>query len=572
MTHGISEYEIRRNMTKEQTWLAQFKTTKEFTLLKQKPLAYFCIEYALSDLLPTYAGGLGVLAGDYVRELADQEIPAVAVGLYYQSKYGARLENTTQQPALTPQQQGLKSVMDGDQKPLLISIPVLDHTMSVRVWEWSNKGVPVYLLDTDVPENTPEDKIIGYTLYDSNKETRLKQEMILGIGGFRLLEKLNIQPSIYHMNEGHSSLLTLEIIRHEMQKRKIGFHEAVKLATNHVVFTNHTLLTAGNEIYNNDLFSLLLETYAGELQIPMSDILALGAVPESTTFSLSLFGLRLAGKINGVSRLHGQEAAKVWVGFPIDSVTNGVHISTWDSIQSGQTVAVAHLENKKKLLAFIQQQTKRQWDEKTFLIGWARRMVPYKRPLAIFDELQSFVALAKDAQKPIHIVMAGIAHQEDVYGKEMIQKLEGWVAKELQGILVYLDNYNCTMAKLLTSGCDIWLNTPVVGSEACGTSGMKAALNGTLPLTTKDGWIDEVDLTNKGWLVDSDHINQSVLSTLKEKVIPSFYATDHTSWNSAMQNARQLIQTEFSTTRMLKDYCERLYLPIITSALSHYAS
>jgi glucan phosphorylase len=559
-------------MNPQQTWLTQFKGTKEYTLLKQKPLAYFCIEYALSDLLPTYAGGLGVLAGDYVRELADQEAPAVAVGLYYQSKYGARFEKeeNIQQPALTREQQGLKPVLDNEKKPLLIPIPLIDHTMYVRAWMFPNKGVPVYLLDTDVPENTPEDKIIGYTLYDANKETRLKQEMVLGIGGFRLLEKLNVQPSIYHMNEGHSALLMLEIIRHEMQKRKIAFHEAVKLANHHVVFTNHTLLAAGNEIYNHDLFSLLIETYASELQVPVSDILALGTVAESKTFSLSLFALRLAGKSNGVSKLHGQEAAKVWSDFPIEYVTNGVHLPTWDSVPQGQSVAAAHQENKKKLVAFINQQTKQQWTENILLIGWARRMVPYKRPLAIFDELQSFIALAKDAQKPIHIVMAGIAHQEDAPGKEMIQKLQTWMSKELQGVVVYLDNYNCTMAKLLTSGCDIWLNTPVVGSEACGTSGMKAALNGTLPLTTKDGWIDEVDLTGKGWLIDSDHVNQSVLSMLSKQVIPSYYGTDHTSWNTSMQNARQLIQDQFSTTRMLKDYIERVYLPILTQSYQHY--
>lgn len=559
-------------MTKEQQeWLTSFKTTKEFNVLKQKPIAYFCIEYALSDILPTYAGGLGVLAGDYVRELADQQIPAVAVGLYYQSKYGARFENASNQPALTHEQQGLTPVFDAEKKPLLIPIPLLDHIMYVRVWVWQNKSVPVYLLDTDVLENTTEDKIIGYTLYDSNKETRLKQEMVLGIGGYRLLEKLKIQPSIYHMNEGHSALLTLEIIRHEMQKRKIGFHEAVKLATHHVVFTNHTLLAAGNEIYNNDLFSLMLGTYASELQVPMADILALGAVPESNTFSLSVFGIHLAGKINGVSRLHGQEATKIWVDFSIDYVTNGIHVPTWESIPQGQSLPVAHRENKKKLLAFIQQQTKHQWSETDLVIGWARRMVPYKRPLALFDEMQTFLALAKDAKKPVRLVMAGIAHQEDAMGKEMIQKLQGWIAKELQGTVVYLDNYNCTMAKLLTSGCDVWLNTPVVGSEACGTSGMKAALNGTLPLTTKDGWIDEVDLTGKGWIVDSDHINQSVLSVLREQVVAHYYSPDHNVWDTAMQNARLLIQEQFSTTRMLKDYCTKLYLPIITASADHYS-
>lgn len=555
------------------SWFTQFQTTKGYSVLQQKPLVYFCIEYALSDELPTYAGGLGILAGDYVRELADQHIPSVAIGLFYQSKYGSfDTAAGIGEKASTPpaEEHGLTIVLGGEKKPLLIKIPIQDHDVYAQVWMWKKGTIPVYLLDTNVPENTQADRLIGFKLYDANKEIRLKQEMVLGIGGFRLLEALHIQPSLYHINEGHSALLYLEIIRHEMQKRKVGFHDALQFSSHHLIFTNHTLIAAGHEIYNNELFTLLIGKYASELEIPVADIAALGNVHDSQNFSLSLFAIRLAGKINAVSKLHAKEAIKSWTDYHIEAVTNGIHIATWDTVPAGGDVVTSHKEQKKKLLGLIKDETGQVWEENTLLLGWARRMVRYKRPLALFDDLQAFLTMARDAKRPVRVVMAGIAHQEDAEGKEIIQKLRDLIEKELSGTVVYLQNYKSGIAKMLTSGCDIWLNTPVIGSEACGTSGMKAALNGTLALSTKDGWVDEIDISGKGWLVDSDAINQSLLNTLRDEVIPAYYAEDKTAWESSMGNARKFIQEQFSTTRMLQDYFEKVYLPILTTSYSHY--
>lgn len=559
-------------MNENQEWFEEFRKSEHFNFLQKKPIAYFSIEYALSDLLPTYAGGLGVLAGDYVRELGDQKIPAVAVGLFYQSKYGALDEPHKRQNivSLSPEEQGLVPVLGDDRKQVLIEVPIQDHNVLVKAWMWQHGSIPVYLLDTDVEENSHIDRQIVYQLYDADKETRLKQEIILGIGGFRLLEKLGIKPSFYHMNEGHSAMLSLEIIRHEMEKRKIGFKDAISLSNHHVVFTNHTLVASGNEIFNNDLFTFLLSRYAAELEVPISDILELGTIQESSSFSMSLLSFRLAGKINAVSVLHAKEAIKTWPNYNFDSVTNGIYLSNWDRAVDSDLVN-SHAKNKKLLLEHIQKETGEVFGENDLLIGWARRMVRYKRPLSIFGDISRLKSLSTE-KSPIRIVMAGIAHQSDDDGRDMVEQIKKIISNELHGTAVFLNDYNITVSQLLTSGCDLWLNTPVIGSEACGTSGMKAALNGTLSLSTKDGWIYEINTSIVGWDIDSDGVEKSILDVLEYDILPQYYSSDRSKWNSKMQDARNLVLKDFSTTRMLREYFEKLYLPTITSSYEHNSS
>lgn len=557
-----------------ETWFQHFQQSKHYSFLQKRPVAYFCIEYALSDAFPTYAGGLGVLAGDYVREMADQKVPSIAIGLYYQSKFGAIdvLENP-KNPLTTfhPEKHSLIKVEDSNGKPLLISVPIHNRNVYAKVWLWNKGTIPVYLLDTNVPENTNEDRTIGYKLYDSNKETRLKQEIVLGIGGYRLLKALGIQPSIYHMNEGHSALLGLEILAHEMKKRNIGFHDALHYTKHHIVFTNHTLLPAGNEIFNLDLFTYVLSSYASSIEIPVTDISALGMIHDSSSFSMSLFALRMAGKINAVSRLHAKEAEKVWTGFPIEYITNGIHIPTWDAYKDNPSdFPVSHKTNKKNLLDFIHKKTGLSWKEDALLIGWARRIVRYKRPLAIFDNIQRLQHLI--AKKPLRILIAGIAHQGDNDGREMMQEIQNVISNNFAGTAYYIPEYNKTIATMVTRSCDIWLNTPVVGSEACGTSAMKASLNGVLPCTTKDGWIDEIDATQIGWLIDSETIQESLLDTLENDVIPAYYSANREEWETFRRNGRTLILDKFSTTRMIKEYFEKIYLPVLNESFTHYVS
>ena len=561
-------------MNNHLSWFEQFRQTKDYQFLHNKPIAYFCAEYALSDTLPSYAGGLGVLAGDYVKELADQQIPSVAVGLFYRSKYGVDLTVEESKKELfppNPTDHGVTPVLDKDNNPLLIKVPIQDHDVWIKAWKWQKNSIPVYLLDTNVEQNTPSDRAITLQLYAASKETRLRQEIVLGIGGFRLLEAIGVQPSIYHMNEGHSALLALELIRHEMQKHKVGFTDAQALSTHHVIFTNHTLVSAGNELFSNDLFTLMLTRYASELEVPVEEIVSLGRIPDSQTFSLSHFASRLAGKINGVSQLHTKHLLKALGDKPVVPVTNGIHLPTWDMLGPGD-VWQKHQEKKRQLLQLIQQKTGQQWGENELLIGWARRMVRYKRPLALFGELERFLHIANNQQMPVRILFAGIPHQSDDEGRELLKELQQLIAQHFSTTVVYLPDYNVSLAKVLTSGCDVWLNTPVIGSEACGTSSMKAALNGTLLCSTQDGWVDEVDLRDRGWIVNSDTVHESLLDVLEENIIPQYYAGDHNPWKSSMQRGRALIQQDFSTTRMLKDYFEKLYLPILTTSYEHYAS
>ena len=559
-------------MNEYEVWFEEFRKSNHFNFLQKKPIAYFSIEYALSDLLPTYAGGLGVLAGDYVRELNDQQIPSIAVGLFYQNKYGVQdiPHQKSNYVPLSPQEQGLKPVVDENNNSIIVEVPIQDHQVFVKAWVWQNNSIPVYLLDTDVEENSHIDRQIVYQLYDGDKETRLKQEMILGIGGFRLLEKLNIQPSLYHMNEGHSAMLYLEIVRHEMQKRKIGFKDALTLSTHHVVFTNHTLVSSGNEVFSNELFNFLLSRYSAEIEVPITDILELGTIQESNSFSMSLLSLRLAGKINAVSQLHAKEAEKSWAGYSFDSVTNGIYLPTWDKVSDNDVIG-SHAQNKKKLLDYIKKETGQVWGENDLIIGWARRMVRYKRPLSILGDVNRLKQLVTD-KTPIRIVMAGIAHQSDDDGRDMIEQIKGIMKNELLNSAVFLNDYNITVSGMLTTGSDIWLNTPVVGSEACGTSGMKASLNGTLALSTKDGWIYEVDTSQIGWDIDTNSVEKSILDVLQYDILPKYYSEDKSSWETLMKNSRGLILSKFSTTRMLKEYFEKLYIPTLITSYTHYSS
>ena len=484
-------------------------------------VAYFCAEYALNSQLPTYAGGMGILAGDYLREANEQKLPLVAVGLFYD------FDNL---PSISPF--------------LEIKVPIQDGQVAVQVYKYSVGNIPVYLLSAPP---------ITHKLYVADKETRLKQEIILGIGGLRVLEALNIHPDIYHLNEGHSAFLTLELIRHEMQKKHLSFQEAAFLAKKQTVFTNHTLVAAGSEIYDRDLVSLIMLGYAREIGVPMEEILKLGLVHQSSVFSLTMLAMRMSENVNAVSKLHAQKASEIWTEHPMIPITNGVHLSTWD--QTGDNVVDGHQKQKEQLVREFG------WDPQTLVLGWARRFVEYKRPLALLDQIDRFTTIARNSQHPVKVIFAGGPHEADAQGHKLLEILQRIIRDKIGDIVIYLPNYNMDLAKKLVSGCDVWLNTPVVGYEACGTSGMKAALNGTLPCSTRDGWVEEIELYKVGWALDDDNLPNNILDVLEYDIAPMFYEKKET-WHEHMQNARNLIKNKFSTTRMLGEYQERFYKPL----------
>lgn len=506
--------------------------------MDNKIIAYFCAEYALDPSLPIYAGGLGILAGDYMREANDQKISVVGVGLFYDFENYDKLE----------------LVLDKSGKSLNINVPIQDKQIKVQVFKYLVGSIPIYLLNTNVQENDADDQLITNKIYVGDKETRLKQEMVLGIGGQRVLEALDIHPAIYHLNEGHSAFLALELIRHEIQTKQVSFEEAIVLAKKKMVFTNHTLVTAGREIFSDELITLELGGYVQELGVPISEVVKLGQVKESSVFSMTNFSLAVTGKVNAVSEIHALKAVGIWPDYPMLPITNGIHIKTWDKVGDIKN----HPTHKQELLDYIYEQTGVKWETNQLLLGWARRFVEYKRPLAILDDLERFTSIARNSQSPVKIVFAGETHENDKQGRELVQKLKELIKTQIGDLAVYLPKYNMMNAQKLVAGCDVWLNTPIVGFEACGTSGMKAALNGVLPCSTQDGWVDEAELYKVGWVVDSDHITKNILDILEHNIVPMYYQ-NQPEWQEHMQNARNMVINQFSTTRMLKEYFEKLY-------------
>ncbi|MGI8420511.1 MAG: alpha-glucan family phosphorylase [Candidatus Levyibacteriota bacterium] len=558
---------------KNTTWFRKLYQGIPYNVLRKHPIAYFCAEYAFTDTLRVFAGGLGVLAGDFIQEAADQKIPFIAIGIYYSQGYSwkkvasdGKIKESIR--TISAKEASLKPVVSENGKRIYITVPIQDRVITIQAWQLQVGSVPVYFLDTNTPENSTSDQQITAQLYVADSETRLLQEIVLGIGGRRLIEYLGITPAIYHMNEGHAALLALDLLYNEMKKNGLTFAAAKAVVKKQVIFTNHTLVVAGTDLFTDEQITSQLGTYAAtESDIAIQEIISLGKDTVTNKFSMTELAFSLAGKVSAVSKLHAKSAQNIWKQHPMIPITNGIYIKRWDTITRSAPLWECHQINKRNLLLEIQKQTGQVWKEDELLIGWARRMVAYKRPLAIFEDMKRFLQISKKAGKPVHIVFAGEAHANDKVGLSLIQSLREKISNELAGTVVYLSDYNLHLARLLTSGCDIWLNTPIVGLEACGTSGMKAALNGVLPATTKDGWFNEINIPENGWLIDTNSVARSLLDTLETRIIPLYYesSTNDTmrTWERTMVQARSLIIDDFSTTRMLREYLQKLYIPLI---------
>jgi glucan phosphorylase len=549
------------------TWELTFKESEDYKKLKDRPIAYFSAEYALSPTLPIYAGGLGILAGDVVKEAGENDFPMIFIGLFY--KKG--------QNDIILQEGGDNKEIDlvsNAGEPVIISIPISNRQISFQVWHWSTGGANVYLLDTDVTQNTPEDRAITERLYVEDRELRLKQEILLGIGGFRFLRHLlGLHPSVYHLNEGHSAFLALELVHHEMLHQRVDFVTASAYAKKHILFTNHTLVPAGQELFASTSVSSALEAYAKEIEVPIEDIVKVGLLKENPDlFSMTNFSFYFAGKSNSVSVLHGQKALLVWPEYPMENITNGIYLPRWDSVKSEEDLWGSHQSNKIKLLKYIKENTGETWDENVLVFGWGRRLVPYKQPGAFIEDVEAVMKLAGDSQRPFKIVFSGPTN--DQQESELLIELKKTINEKLKGVAVFLPHFNIDLATLMVSGVDVWLNTPIVGREACGTSGMKAGLNGVLSLSTKDGWVAEADLSKCGWVVDeTENLSSSLLDITERDILPLYYQhlqnTENSTWLSYMRNARTLIKNEFSTNRALREYTEKCYIPQLHKQHTH---
>lgn len=544
------------------------KIKLKYSDLEKEPIAYFSAEYALFGNSHLYAGGLGILAGDYFLEMTEQDFPVVAFGLLYRQAK-AHVESY-----------GLTQVLNNVGDPLTIIIPIGDRDVLIRAFVFQKGRARLFLLDTDVDGNHPEDVAITNVLYDENRDVRLMQEIVLGIGGMRFLRELGIHPSVFHMNEGHSAFLALELIRHEMRRHNLNFATAYQYARQHIVFTNHTLVPEGQEIFAIDKVNYMLHRFAEDIEVALSVILSLGKFHEKDSskelFSMTSLALNMSYKINAVSVLHSIKAGVLWKDYQISAVTNGINVPRWDSIGDGDSKVYKndvddaggsveklwqkHQENKRHLIDEIKKQTGVVFDENILLLGWARRFVEYKNPLAILSDVARFKKIAEKTGQQVRIVFSGPVGLDQRQTNPFLKTIMDYAENELRDILVFLPNYNLELAKILVAGCDVWINTPHVGREACGTSGMKACLNGNLPLSTRDGWIYETDLSQIGWVVD-DVVGKDPLTILESEIAPMYYNSQN-EWKTRMKDSRDLILEKFSTTRMLIEYADKLYLPV----------
>lgn len=539
----------------------------------KNPVAYFCAEFGIQSNIPIYAGGLGILAGDTVKEAADQNFPFVAVGLMYRGEAAIQEvdENGMQQELnmeVDPLSLGFEHVYLDDM-PLFIRVHLTEVDVWARVWKKTfNSNVSLYLLDTETDQNLLQERNITRALYNGTEEALVKQQMILGIGGVKMLHALNIHPAIYHVNEGRPAFIQWELIRNYMDSHGIDYEEARQIARNKTVYTNHTLVSAGNQNYNIHLLKTYGQYYADKMNISIDKLLEPGMEDNENHFVMTRFALNTSRKASGVSSLHTRLSTQWWPEYLWVNITNGVHMPTWqqqnirDCNKENNDIWIAHQENKNKLSEYVKSKTGFGYDSNRLTIGWARRFAEYKRVNELFVDVDRFAKILKDSNKPVQLLIAGKAHIKDTRGKMLLQEVIHYMQDKLSGNCLFIPNYNMEIAQYLVSGCDLWLNTPTLGHEACGTSGMKAIANGVLTCTVKDGWTEEVDWHDLGWVLDPETTGKSFYHLLEEQIVPIFYHRDENNvpqdWVVRMKKSIEL-STKYSATRMFNEYKEKLY-------------
>lgn len=536
---------------------------KNYPELVGKTIAYFSFEFGLHSSLPIYSGGLGILAGDHAKEASDLGLPFVGVGfLYPQGYFQQRIPSHGWQEAiyqpLVLQDAPLHRVVDKGGKELRVNVEMSGRVVHARVWRVDVGRVPLYLMDTDVEENDPWDRELSARLYSGDNEMRIRQEMLLGLGGVRLLRTLGYEPSVWHMNEGHSAFLILEAIRQRVANGET-FAEASAIVRGQSVFTTHTPVPAGHDAFAYHLIESHFQGYWNKLGIGRDEFLSLGMHQESwgATFNMTVLALRLAGQSNGVSKLHGEVSREMWnpmwANLPVDevpitSITNGIHVPTWTAGEmrrlynrylgsdwesyhddpllwqrlndlSDDELWQTHMVLKSKLMSFLRSQARRAWvdggsdptqvlvggtllDPEALTIGFARRFATYKRATLLFRDLDRLKELILDIHRPVQFIFAGKAHPADEPGKLLIQQVYNFAqSNQLGGRVAFVEDYDMHTARYFKQGVDVWMNTPRRPREASGTSGMKASLNGIPNLSILDGWWAEGYNGANGWAV-----------------------------------------------------------------------
>ena len=604
------------------------------------PIAYFCAEYGLHESLSIYSGGLGVLAGDHLKTASDMALPFVGIGLMYRRGYfRQQIDADGHQEHAYPDydlsQLPLSRVQARDGSPLTVTVPLPGRDLSVAVWTVAVGRVPLILLDTDIPENADEDRPITHILYVRGREMRLHQELVLGVGGVRALRSLGIQPSAWHLNEGHSALLLAERAREEVAAGRT-LEEAWTHIARDSVFTIHTPVAAGNERFSTDLIRAIVgplldgDGRPGTGGVPVERLLerGLGVDGDPGQFDMTALCLRTTNGANAVSQLHGVVANGTWSAIAprrILGLTNGIHTPSWMGSPMGQLLKrhlgadldnldaqaegrwwerldripsaelwEAHQHQKRELAHFAHGRLLNQFarhgespatlealegilDPNILTIGFARRFATYKRAAMIFTDTDRLARLVHDLDRPIQIVFAGKAHPADRPGQKVIQGIFDHSRSEaLRGRVFIIEDYDIRIGRFLVQGVDVWLNNPRRPLEASGTSGMKAAANGIANLSVLDGWWDEGWTGDNGWAIGGretgpdegaqDYADaMDLYRLLEEEVVPLYYDRDASGlpagWIDLMRRAMATSIWQFSTTRMLHEYTDQLYLP-----------
>ena len=633
-------------MNSKNTWFS-----KKYPNNKNDIIAYFSAEYGLDETIPIYSGGLGILSGDHLKSASDLGIPLIAVGLLYKNGYfHQKIDGYGNQQSIYKDidlmNLPINPVKDekGEELKVLLKLP--GKNLYLKVWKINVGRITLYLLDSDIPENTDEDyRNITLRLYGGDQEMRIKQEIVLGMGGVNLLRTLGLDPNIYHMNEGHSSFLLLEVIKNIIKEKKVSFDIARDITSAKTVFTTHTPVPAGNDIFPMELVEKYFKGYWTKLGIDKDTFLHLGTKPNDTLdsgFNMGILALKIAGKKNGVSKLHGAVSRElfgdVWPSIaanesPITYVTNGIHTCTWlapnlkelynkylipywqDNIQIQETwkkidnipnerLWEEHQARKNKLLKLVKENVTNNMKENgisyeeineitsklnpnALTIGFARRFATYKRATLIFRDLERITQILNNTEKPVQIIFAGKAHPADKEGQELIRYIKEISMKpQFKGKIFVLENYNIGIARYLVSGVDVWLNNPRRPMEASGTSGQKASVNGVINFSVLDGWWAEGYDSKNGWTIGTndeyssydiqdDADSNSMYTTLENKIIPTYYNKDSSGisekWVRIMKNSIISTGGRYSTSRMLCDYTDRLYMPLIDVYKKYYS-
>jgi starch phosphorylase len=559
----------------------------------ERSIAYFSMEIALEAGMPTYSGGLGVLAGDTIRSAADLKVPMVAVTLIHRKGYFYQRLDSSGWQTEEPVEWSVDDFLE--EMPQRVSVTLESRRVFIRCWRYEvigigGFGVPVYLLDTDLPENSEWDRTLTHYLYGGNQRYRLCQEVVLGMGGVRMLRALGYESiKKFHMNEGHSSLLVLELLDEEARKegRSSILYSDVEVVRSKCVFTTHTPVPAGHDQFPLDLVNRVL----GRREVyDMKDVFCC-----EDLLNMTFLGFNLSHYINGVAKRHGEITKSIFAHYQIDAITNGVHASTWVSgpfaelfdryipgwkednstLRSALSIPKpevwdAHVDAKKWLIQYVNRQTNAGMDLDVFTIGFARRATAYKRGDLLFTDIERLKAISSKSGT-LQVIYAGKAHPQDQGGKQVIKRIFD-AKRALQGIIkiAYLENYDIELAKMIVCGVDVWLNTPKPPLEASGTSGMKAALNGVPSLSVLDGWWIEGHIEGvTGWSIGEDsrtgngsnnHQKDAELlyDKLEQEVIPLFYR-DRDRFIDVMRHAIALNGSYFNTQRMLQQYVVNAY-------------